>query len=50
MARNPRTKLAAVAVAAIATLGIIATGPATASANGAKTHTSSMRSDNWCCS
>jgi len=48
MARNPRTKLAAIAFAAIAALGVIAASPATAShAGGAKIH--SMRSGDWCC-
>ena len=48
MARNPRMKLAALAVAAIASLGMIAASPAAAShAGGGKIH--SMRSGDWCC-
>jgi hypothetical protein len=48
MARNPRTKLAAIAFAAIATLGMIAASPATASHAGSK-GTSKVGDHSYCC-
>jgi hypothetical protein len=48
MSRNPRTKLAAVVAAVVATLGIFAASPATAShAVGGKT--ANIGSHEWCC-
>jgi hypothetical protein len=47
MARNPRTKLAAIAFAAIAALGVIAASPSTAAHAGSGT--SKVGEHSYCC-
>ena len=48
MARQTRMKIAALATAVVATLGVAAIAPATAD-NAGKSHVTQMRDNQWCC-